>query len=46
MESRIKTQQVSAVIGGFFFPSHVSTSLELSFVGRDKIEKFKVGRRG
>lgn len=43
MESRIKTQQVPAVIRGFV-PPQVSTSLEHSFVARDKIEKLKPGK--
>lgn len=43
MESRRKTQQAPPVTGGLF-PSQVSTSLELSFVGRDKIEKLKLDK--
>lgn len=43
MDSRIETQQGPAGIRGFL-PSQVSTSLELSFVARDKIEKLKPGK--
>lgn len=43
MGSRIKTQQVPAVIRGFV-PPQVSTLLESSFVARDEMEKLKPGK--